>query len=57
MFVVQFDPKHGSGEDGGDDAFDFNMFFFHLYCIENRSAEQARNPADHERTRQKQKGR
>jgi hypothetical protein len=29
VFVGQFDPEHGAGEDDGDAAFDFDMIFFH----------------------------
>ena len=29
MLVVQFYPKHGSGEDGVNAAFHFNTLFFH----------------------------
>ncbi len=29
MFVFEFDAEHGSGENGMDDAFDFDGYFFH----------------------------
>ncbi len=28
MLIVEFDAEHRAGQDGGDDPFDFNVFFF-----------------------------
>jgi hypothetical protein len=35
MFVVEFDAKHGAGQNRGNTAFDFNVFFFHAISDRN----------------------
>ena len=45
MLIIEFDAEHGTGQDGANDTFNFNVLFFHRLSRPTNAATSARNDA------------